>query len=87
MSDADLTLANCAAEPIHIPGSIQPHGALFAFSAQRLLMLFARAASRSRLQSSAPICQISISPGERPASFAPAKICASESLIFSAASP
>ena len=38
MSDADLTLANCAAEPIHIPGSIQPHGALFAFSAQRLLV-------------------------------------------------
>ncbi|MES2758797.1 MAG: ATP-binding protein [Pseudomonadota bacterium] len=38
MTDSDLTLANCAAEPIHIPGSIQPHGALFAFSAQRLLM-------------------------------------------------
>lgn len=38
MSDADLTLANCAAEPIHIPGSIQPHGALFAFSPQRLLV-------------------------------------------------
>lgn len=38
MSDTDLTLANCAAEPIHIPGSIQPHGALFAFSAQRLLV-------------------------------------------------
>jgi chemotaxis family two-component system sensor kinase Cph1 len=27
----DLTLANCADEPIHVPGSIQPHGALFAF--------------------------------------------------------
>ena len=38
MNDIDLTLANCAAEPIHIPGSIQPHGALFAFSAQRLLV-------------------------------------------------
>jgi chemotaxis family two-component system sensor kinase Cph1 len=38
MSEIDLTLANCAAEPIHIPGSIQPHGALFAFSPQRLLM-------------------------------------------------
>jgi chemotaxis family two-component system sensor kinase Cph1 len=34
----DLTLANCAAEPIHIPGSIQPNGALLAFSAERLLM-------------------------------------------------
>lgn len=30
-SPADLTLANCADEPIHIPGSIQPHGVLFAF--------------------------------------------------------
>ncbi|QYF95324.1 GAF domain-containing protein [Massilia sp. PAMC28688] len=27
----DLTLANCADEPIHIPGSIQPHGILLAF--------------------------------------------------------
>ena len=26
-----LTLDNCAREPIHIPGLIQPHGALFAF--------------------------------------------------------
>jgi chemotaxis family two-component system sensor kinase Cph1 len=34
----DLTLDNCAAEPIHIPGSIQPHGALFAFSPQRRLV-------------------------------------------------
>jgi light-regulated signal transduction histidine kinase (bacteriophytochrome) len=29
-----LTLDNCAQEPIHIPGSIQPHGALLAFDAQ-----------------------------------------------------
>ena len=29
-----LTLDNCAQEPIHIPGSIQPHGALIAFDAQ-----------------------------------------------------
>ena len=26
-----LNLANCADEPIHIPGSVQPHGALLAF--------------------------------------------------------
>lgn len=26
-----VTLDNCASEPIHIPGSIQPHGALLAF--------------------------------------------------------
>ena len=30
-SPAELTLENCAREPIHIPGSIQPHGALLAF--------------------------------------------------------
>src|ERR1700761_2763256 len=28
---AELTLENCDREPIHIPGSIQPHGALLAF--------------------------------------------------------
>jgi light-regulated signal transduction histidine kinase (bacteriophytochrome) len=28
-----ITLANCANEPIHIPGSIQPHGALLVFDA------------------------------------------------------
>ena len=33
-----LTLANCAAEPIHLPGSIQPNGALLAFRPPRLLM-------------------------------------------------
>jgi light-regulated signal transduction histidine kinase (bacteriophytochrome) len=31
--DAPVTLANCADEPIHIPGAIQSHGALFAFDA------------------------------------------------------
>lgn len=30
---APLTLGNCDREPIHIPGSIQPHGALLAFGA------------------------------------------------------
>jgi len=37
MSTADLpiNLDNCAREPIHIPGLIQSHGALFAFSAAR----------------------------------------------------
>jgi light-regulated signal transduction histidine kinase (bacteriophytochrome) len=28
---SDLTLENCDREPIHVPGSIQPHGALLAF--------------------------------------------------------
>lgn len=30
-SDTPLTLDNCDREPIHIPGAIQPHGALLAF--------------------------------------------------------
>src|ERR1700749_2956469 len=30
-SPAELNLENCDREPIHIPGSIQPHGALLAF--------------------------------------------------------
>ena len=32
-----LTLDNCDREPIHIPGYIQPHGALFGFDRQGLL--------------------------------------------------
>lgn len=32
-----ITLANCANEPIHIPGSIQPHGALLVFDTALLL--------------------------------------------------
>ena len=30
MSGPSVTLDNCADEPIHIPGSIQPHGVLLA---------------------------------------------------------
>ena len=33
---AGVDLSTCAREPIHIPGSIQPHGVLFAFSAADL---------------------------------------------------
>lgn len=33
-----VTLDNCADEPIHIPGSIQPHGALLAFDAAGVLL-------------------------------------------------
>ena len=29
------TLDNCASEPIHIPGAVQPHGALLAFDFER----------------------------------------------------
>jgi chemotaxis family two-component system sensor kinase Cph1 len=31
-ADLPVTLENCADEPIHIPGSIQPHGAVLVFS-------------------------------------------------------
>ncbi|MDQ2823805.1 MAG: GAF domain-containing protein [Pseudomonadota bacterium] len=34
---APPTLLNCAAEPIHIPGTIQPHGAMLVFDADGLL--------------------------------------------------
>ncbi|MEC5400113.1 ATP-binding protein [Uliginosibacterium sp. H1] len=34
---APVTLDNCDREPIHIPGSIQPHGALIAFSVDGLV--------------------------------------------------
>jgi light-regulated signal transduction histidine kinase (bacteriophytochrome) len=37
VSLATVDLANCDREPIHIPGSIQPHGALIALDAQGLL--------------------------------------------------
>lgn len=33
-----VTLDNCADEPIHIPGSIQPHGALLAFDLDGILL-------------------------------------------------
>lgn len=38
MQTSDVTLDNCADEPIHIPGSIQPHGALLAFDAGGALL-------------------------------------------------
>ena len=48
----DLTLANCADEPIHIPGSIQPHGVLFAFDVD--LKLAAWSANAASLLSTTP---------------------------------
>ena len=42
----EFTLSNCADEPIHLPGSIQPHGALLAFDAGLCLIAWsANAAS------------------------------------------
>jgi light-regulated signal transduction histidine kinase (bacteriophytochrome) len=37
-ADLPVTLENCADEPIHIPGSIQPHGAILVFSSAALLV-------------------------------------------------
>ena len=42
-----VTLANCESEPIHIPGAIQPHGALLAFDHQRRLSYFSANAAEA----------------------------------------
>lgn len=41
--ETPVTLANCEDEPIHIPGAIQPHGALVAFRAADLSIVHASA--------------------------------------------
>ncbi|RYG41849.1 GAF domain-containing protein, partial [bacterium] len=48
MSDAPLDLTVCDREPIHIPGSIQPYGILFALSPQtgRVVQVSANASER-----------------------------------------
>ncbi|HHZ9095511.1 TPA: hypothetical protein ACWLYC_006689, partial [Pseudomonas aeruginosa] len=33
-----VTLANCEDEPIHVPGAIQPHGALIALRADGMVL-------------------------------------------------
>lgn len=33
-----LTLENCAAEPIHVPGMVQPHGAMLVFNVEQQLI-------------------------------------------------
>ncbi|QJP07511.1 GAF domain-containing protein [Pseudomonas multiresinivorans] len=40
MSDQPVTLANCEDEPIHVPGAIQPHGALIALDEQGRVLGF-----------------------------------------------
>ena len=45
--DEPVDLSNCDREPIHIPGLVQPHGALLAFDAQgRATHVSANAAGR-----------------------------------------
>ncbi len=38
-----VNLSNCEHEPIHVPGSIQPHGFMFAFNAESREMIFCSA--------------------------------------------
>ncbi|MFI4876515.1 MAG: hypothetical protein ACIALR_14295, partial [Blastopirellula sp. JB062] len=38
--DEQIDLHNCDREPIHIPGTIQPHGILLAFDAQSLTLSY-----------------------------------------------
>jgi chemotaxis family two-component system sensor kinase Cph1 len=40
-SPAEVTLDNCANEPIHVPGKIQPHGTLLVFDASTSLIAWA----------------------------------------------
>ena len=53
-STSSITLANCADEPIHIPGQIQPHGTLLAFDADSRLTSWAANAQQ--------MLQISVAP-------------------------
>ena len=45
--EADLT--NCDREPIHIPGSIQPHGAMLVFDRDRKIVTHASANAAAML--------------------------------------
>jgi chemotaxis family two-component system sensor kinase Cph1 len=49
-----VTLANCDSEPIHIPGLVQHHGALFAFDASTLTLTRVSANARALLGDTAP---------------------------------
>ncbi len=43
--NTDVDLTTCDTEPIHVPGSIQPHGALLAFDEARVLVARSRGAA------------------------------------------
>jgi light-regulated signal transduction histidine kinase (bacteriophytochrome) len=53
-ADLPVTLENCADEPIHIPGSIQPHGAILVFSSAAELVSWS-ANAPALLQLAAPL--------------------------------
>lgn len=53
-ADTPVTLANCADEPIHIPGSIQPHGAILVFNSAAELVSWS-ANAHAMLQLTVPM--------------------------------
>ncbi len=63
-----VSLENCAREPIHIPGAIQPHGALLAFD--RLGRLSQASANAAALLGSAPRLGARLDTGGLPAAAA-----------------
>lgn len=61
-ADLPINLDNCAREPIHIPGLVQSHGALFAFSADRVAA-YVSANAAELLGPTAPAAGQALSPG------------------------
>ncbi|MGJ7545393.1 ATP-binding protein [Variovorax sp. LT1R16] len=59
--DLPINLDNCAREPIHIPGLVQSHGALLAFSAARVAV-YVSANATALLGSTAPAAGEILSP-------------------------
>lgn len=61
-ADLPVTLENCADEPIHIPGSIQPHGALLVFDHAAQLVSWS-ANAPALLQLATPVILLSGADG------------------------
>lgn len=64
---APLNLANCADEPIHIPGSIQPHGALLAFDRALCLLAWSANAAPMLALAHAPVLGMTAAALDLPA--------------------
>src|SRR6185437_11707622 len=50
-----VTLENCGREPIHIPGSVQPHGALLALSDSERIITHASATATQLTRGQSPV--------------------------------
>uniref|UniRef100_UPI000D3DC66F ATP-binding protein n=1 Tax=unclassified Variovorax TaxID=663243 RepID=UPI000D3DC66F len=57
-----VTLENCDTEPIHIPGLVQPHGALIAFDASTLTVTRLSANTAALLGGTAPVLGERLTP-------------------------